>query len=141
MTDPSKSPSESDPWAQACAEDLAAEQARRKERYGTPPGSAAEELRRLFDTVAGRLTGPAARVAGATAAGAAAAGAQELARQFLTTARAATESVVERNPEVFDHLLAARDELLAAYRAAAARDEARWSRDEPDAGPERIDLD
>ncbi|MQY15298.1 hypothetical protein SRB5_54770 [Streptomyces sp. RB5] len=136
---------DSDAWAKACAEDLAAEQARRRAQYGTGQGTAGEELRRLFDTVADKLTtalgGPAAKVAGAAAAGAATSAAQEMARQFLATAKAASEAVVERNPELFDHLTAARDELIAAYRAAVERDEARWTKDGPDGGPEHIDLD
>ena len=40
---------DSDAWAKACAEDLEAEKARRRARYGPPPGSAAEELRKLVD--------------------------------------------------------------------------------------------
>ncbi|MEV6107622.1 DUF5304 family protein [Streptomyces sp. NPDC051940] len=141
MTDRIESPHDSDAWAHACAEDLAAEKARRKAQYGAQPGTAAEELRRLFDTVAERFAGPATRVAGAAAAGAATSAAQEMARQFVVTARQATEALVERNPELFDHLAAAKEELVAAYRAAVQRDEARWTKDEPDGGAERIDLD
>ena len=44
-----------DAWATACEEDLIAEKARRRARYGPPPGSAAEELRKLVDTVADKL--------------------------------------------------------------------------------------
>ncbi|WP_376741252.1 DUF5304 family protein, partial [Streptomyces galbus] len=43
--------------AAACAGGLAAEQARRRAQHGPPPGSAAEELRRLVDTVADKLAG------------------------------------------------------------------------------------
>ncbi|MEU8843348.1 DUF5304 family protein, partial [Streptomyces roseus] len=42
--------------------------------------------------------------------------------------------VVERNPEVFDHLAAAGSELLAAYRSAVEGHERRWTRDEPAPG-------
>lgn len=77
-------------------------------------------------------------------------------RQFAAQARSAAQPVIERNPEVFDHLAAAGSELLAAYRSAVEGHERRWTRDEPaaprrapgpgeegpDAGPaERIDLD
>ncbi|GAB2708344.1 DUF5304 family protein [Kitasatospora kifunensis] len=44
------------------------------------------------------------------------------------------------NPEVFEHLAAAGNELLAAYRAAVAGHERRWSAPDP-ADTERIDLD
>ncbi|MGF1431590.1 DUF5304 family protein [Kitasatospora sp. LaBMicrA B282] len=48
--------------------------------------------------------------------------------------------VKAENPEVFDHLAAAGNELLAAYRAAVAGHERRWSAPEA-AESERIDLD
>lgn len=48
---------DADAWATACAEDLAAEKARRRAQYGPPPGSAGEELRKFFDTVTDRLSG------------------------------------------------------------------------------------
>lgn len=144
---------EADAWAAACAEDLAAEQARRRAKYGTPPGSATEELRRLADTVSEKLSemaGPLAGVFGQSAAQSAATGAEQLARQLIEEARSAAQPVIDRNPEIFDHLAAAGSELLAAYRAAVERQEQRWTRgDGPDdgddgdgpAGPERIDLD
>jgi hypothetical protein len=46
----------------------------------------------------------------------------------------------EDNPEVFRHLAAAGNELLAAYRAVIAGQERRWSAP-PQADSERIDLD
>ncbi|MFJ1752527.1 DUF5304 family protein [Kitasatospora sp. NPDC088134] len=46
----------------------------------------------------------------------------------------------ESNPEVYGHLAAAGGELLAAYRAAVAGHERRWSGPEP-AEAERVDLD
>ncbi|MDK1475551.1 DUF5304 domain-containing protein [Streptomyces sp. 549] len=129
-----------DAWADACAEDLAAEQARRRERYGTPPGSAAEELRKLADTVAQRiadLAGPlTGSAAGSVAAQSAAQSAERAARQFAEGARAVVEPVVERNPQVFQHLSAAGSELLAAYRAAVSGHEQRWTRgDRPETTP------
>ncbi len=74
------------------------------------------------------------------------------------------EPVIERNPQVFDHLAAAGNELLAAYRSAVEGQESRWTRttegasgtagpskkaaddpsdprDEGPSGTERIDLD
>jgi hypothetical protein len=44
------------------------------------------------------------------------------------------------NPEVFEHLKAAGNELLAAYRAAVSGHERRWSAPDP-AESEPIDLD
>ncbi|GAA2412609.1 carbon catabolit repression protein [Streptomyces glaucosporus] len=118
MSDATERPADADPdaWAAACEEDLAAERERRRERYGTPPGSAAEELRRLAEAVAGKLAelgGPAAR---------------GVFHQVVSQARAVVEPVVERNPKVFDHLAAAGGELLAAYRAAVEDQERRWTR-------------
>ncbi|NBM14887.1 DUF5304 domain-containing protein [Streptomyces sp. GC420] len=128
---------ESDAWAEACAEDLAAERARRRAQYGPPPGSAAEELRKLVDAVAGKVTslpGPLAALA-----------AQGALQQLVQRAKEAVEPVVERNPEVFDHLAAAGNELLAAYRSAVEKSERRWSQggegNEDGPGSERIDVD
>ncbi|MEX2981933.1 DUF5304 family protein [Streptomyces sp. C36] len=137
-----------DAWERACAEDLAAENARRRRASGQgyAPGSAAEELRKLVDAVAEKVAAfelpPAAQAA------------QGAVQQIISQAKAAVEPVIERNPEVFDHLASAGTELLAAYRAAVHRQEARWTRDEParepregregpgpDGGSERIDLD
>ncbi|MBW1599153.1 DUF5304 domain-containing protein [Streptomyces sp. JJ38] len=147
-----------DAWAGACAEDLAAERERRREKYGPQPGSAAEELRRLAESVAGRLAEITAPLAG-QAFGAAGQG-ERWARQLVEGARSAVEPVVERNPQVFEHLAAAGNELLAAYRSAVTDAEQRWTRrpdgqrppgeagkgaegdggEEPP-GAERIDLD
>ncbi|MFP8885124.1 DUF5304 family protein [Streptomyces mangrovi] len=114
---------DSDAWATACEEDLAAERERRRERYGTPPGSAAEELLKLAEAVTGKLA-----ELGGPLAGPAARGAVRQFAHFADRARAAVEPVVERNPEVFDHLAAAGGELLAAYRAAVTDQEGRWTR-------------
>ncbi|MFF5251551.1 DUF5304 domain-containing protein [Streptomyces leeuwenhoekii] len=142
---------DADAWAAACAEDLQAEQARRRARYGPPPGSAAEELRKLVDTVADKLSGLQSPLLGAVAGPAA----QQVVRQVVQQAKAAVEPVIERNPDVFDHLAAAGGELLAAYRSAVQAQERRWTGRDDEArahderrdgdggtGPgERIDLD
>ncbi|WP_327730136.1 DUF5304 domain-containing protein [Streptomyces sp. NBC_00487] len=139
---------DADAWATACEEDLVAEKARRRARYGPPPGSAAEELRKLVDTVADKLSGLQSPLLGAVAGGAA----QQMVNQVVRQAKAAVEPVIERNPDVFDHLAAAGGELLAAYRSAVEAQERRWTnrdtahregRDQgDDPGPgERIDLD
>ncbi|MFI0963548.1 DUF5304 domain-containing protein [Streptomyces sp. NPDC021080] len=134
---------DADAWATACAEDLAAEKARRRAQHGPPPGSAAEELRKLVDAVADKLSGLQSPLFGAVASGTA----QEMVSQVVQQARAAVEPVLERNPEVFDHLAAAGSELLAAYRSAVENQERRWTTrgtrsgdDEPGPG-EHIDLD
>ncbi|MEU1008023.1 DUF5304 domain-containing protein [Streptomyces sp. NPDC005890] len=144
---------DADAWATACAEDLAAEQARRRDRHGPPPGSAAEELKKLVDTVADKLSGLPSPLLGGLAGPAA----QQMVRQVVQQAKAAVEPVIDRNPDVFDHLAAAGSELLAAYRSAVQAQEHRWTArtadpagdDRPDrrdpgegTGPgERIDLD
>jgi hypothetical protein len=143
---------DADAWATACAEDLAAEKARRRADYGPPPGSAAEELRKLVDTVADKLSGLQSPLFGAVAGPAA----QQVVKQVVQQAKAAVEPVIDRNPDVFDHLAAAGNELLAAYRSAVEAQERRWTTrgndprdldegkhdkgDEPGPG-ERIDLD
>ncbi|MEU3499823.1 DUF5304 domain-containing protein [Streptomyces hundungensis] len=115
---------DADAWADACAEDLAAEKERRRAQYGPEPGSAAEELRKLLgavtDKVAGLFDGPSG-LSGMAAQGAV--------QQFISQAKAAVEPVIERNPEVFDHLAAAGGELLAAYRSAVEGHEKRWTSD------------
>ncbi|MER5477973.1 DUF5304 domain-containing protein [Streptomyces sp. NPDC002734] len=117
---------DSDAWADACAEDLRAEQERHRERRGAgeATGSAAEELRKLASAVADRLASfqGQAQLLGA-------------AEQVVRQARAAVEPVVERNPDVFRHLSAAGSELLAAYRSAVQSQERRWTAgEEPPAG-------
>ncbi|WTO37754.1 DUF5304 domain-containing protein [Streptomyces achromogenes] len=149
---PPKRATDADAWATACAEDLAAEQARRRTEHGPPPGSAAEELRKLVDAVADKLSDLRSPLLGGLAGPAA----QQMVRQVVQQAKAAVEPVIERNPDVFDHLAAAGGELLAAYRSAVQGQERRWTErtadpagDRPDrgdggagAGPgERIDLD
>ncbi|MET9560611.1 DUF5304 domain-containing protein [Streptomyces tauricus] len=138
-----------DAWAKACAEDLAAEKARRRTRSGPPPGSAAEELRKLVDAVADKLSGLQSPLLGAVAGGAA----QQMVNQVVQQAKAAVEPVIERNPDVFDHLASAGSELLAAYRSAVEAQERRWTARDTAARPrdegtgkgtgsgEHIDLD
>ncbi|MEV7423675.1 MULTISPECIES: DUF5304 domain-containing protein [unclassified Streptomyces] len=113
---------DADAWATACAEDLEAEKARRRAAYGPPPGSAAEELRKLVDAVADKVSSLQNPLFGMAAQGAV--------QQFIHQAKAAVEPVIERNPDVFDHLAAAGGELLAAYRSAVEGQEARWTRDD-----------
>ncbi len=132
---PAEAPSEvhDDAWATAAAEDLEAERARRRARHGTPPGSAAEEFRKLVDAVADKLSDLQSPLLGAVAGPAA----QQVVRQVVQQAKAAVEPVIERNPDVFDHLAAAGSELLAAYRSAVQDQERRWTaRDTPPRAPE-----
>ncbi|MGZ9930510.1 DUF5304 domain-containing protein [Streptomyces sp. NC-S4] len=154
MSEATDRPTDDDAWAKACAEDLAAEKERlrgqeRAAADGT--GTAAEELFKLFEAVADKVSGLNNPLFGVAAQGAV--------RQFVDQARTAAKPVIERNPEVFDHLAAAGSELLAAYRSAVEGHERRWTRGEPpaprqashdrdhrddgpDEGPsERIDLD
>ena len=119
---------DADAWAKACAEDLEAEKARRRARYGPPPGSAAEELRKLVDAVSDKLSSLQSPLLGAVAQGTA----QQVVQQVVQQAKAAVEPVIERNPDVFDHLAAAGNELLAAYRSAVVSQERRWTSRETD---------
>ncbi|WP_323188010.1 DUF5304 domain-containing protein [Streptomyces sp. NBC_00237] len=120
---------DADAWATACEEDLAAEQARRRDQYGPQAGSAAEELRRLLDAVTEKVSSFQSPLLGMAAQGAA----QQIASQFVQQAKAVVEPVVERNPQVFDHLAAAGNELLAAYRSVVAGHEQRWTQNASDA--------
>ncbi|MFJ2114875.1 MULTISPECIES: DUF5304 domain-containing protein [unclassified Streptomyces] len=120
MSDATERPdADADAWATACAEDLAAEKERRRAAYGPPPGSAAEELRKLVDAVADKVSSLPGPLFGIAAQGAV--------QQLLNQAKAAVEPVIERNPGVFDHLAAAGGELLAAYRSAVETQETRWT--------------
>ncbi|MFD6424081.1 DUF5304 domain-containing protein [Streptomyces sp. NPDC060198] len=120
MSEATDRPVDGDAWADACAEDLEAEKARRRATYGPPPASAAEELRKLVDAVAGKLGSFSSPLLGTAAQGAV--------RQVVQQAKSAVEPVIERNPEIFDHLAAAGNELLAAYRSAVESQEGRWTR-------------
>ncbi|MEW2416157.1 DUF5304 domain-containing protein [Streptomyces sp. NPDC046866] len=131
MSEATDRPADDDAWATACAEDLAAEKERRRTRHGggadTGTAGAAEELYKLFEAVADKVSALNNPLLAATAQGAL--------RQFVDQAKAAAKPVVERNPEVFGHLAAAGSELLAAYRSAVEGHERRWTRDEPAPGP------
>jgi hypothetical protein len=126
---------DTDAWATACAEDLEAEKARRRTQYGPPPGSAAEELKKLVDAVADKLSGIESPLFGAVAGPAA----QQVVRQVVQQAKDAVEPVIERNPDVFDHLATAGNELLAAYRSAVQAQERRWTGRDDDADPRDVD--
>ncbi|MFI6872254.1 DUF5304 domain-containing protein [Streptomyces sp. NPDC050400] len=126
MSDATEQPApqvDADAWEKACAEDLAAEQARRRAEHGAPPGSAAEELRRLVDAVTEKLSSVQAPFLGAVAQGTA----EQVAKQVVRQARSVVEPVIERNSDVLDHLAAAGSELLAAYRSAVEGQERRWT--------------
>ncbi|MFI6898702.1 DUF5304 domain-containing protein [Streptomyces sp. NPDC050256] len=130
MSEATDRPVDDDAWAQACAEDLAAEKARRRAEYGPPPGSAAEELRKLVDAVADKLGSLQTPLLGMAAQGAV--------QQVIKQAKSAVEPVIERNPDVFDHIAAAGSELLAAYRSAVEGQERRWTQGAGDpAGTEK----
>ncbi|MEU1366194.1 DUF5304 domain-containing protein [Streptomyces sp. NPDC005803] len=130
MSEATDRPADDDAWAQACAEDLAAEKARRRAEYGPPPGSAAEELRKLVDAVADKLGSLQTPLFGVAAQGAV--------QQVIKQAKSAVEPVIERNPDVFDHIAAAGSELLAAYRSAVEGQERRWTQGAGDpAGTEK----
>jgi hypothetical protein len=121
MSDTSERPdADPDAWAAAVEEDLAAERARRRALYGAPPASAADELRKFADAVADKITSVSNPLFGMAAQGAV--------QQFLDQAKSAVESVIRRNPGLFDHLAAAGNELLAAYRSAVEDQEGRWTR-------------
>ena len=129
---------DADAWATAVAEDLAAEKARRRAEHGVPPGSAAEELRKLVDAVADKLSTIQSPLLGAVAGPAA----QQVVKQVVEQAKAAVEPVIDRNPDVFDHLAAAGNELLAAYRSAVQNQEQRWTSGPKDAqGLDELDDD
>ncbi|MYS19705.1 hypothetical protein GA0115240_11217 [Streptomyces sp. DvalAA-14] len=126
---------DADAWAKASAEDIAAEHARRRAEAGQGPGSAGDELRRLAEAVSeavtdklGALGNPAVQLA---------------AQGVISQVRSVVEPIVERNPDVFDHLSAAGAELLAAYRSAVTRAEGRWTSGDTSARStaEHIDLD
>lgn len=150
MSDATERPAvDDDAWATACAEDLEAEKARRRTQYGAPPSSAAEELRKLLDVVAEKVSTFQTSLPGIAA--------QSAVQQLVSQAKSAVEPVIERNPEIFDHLAAAGSELLAAYRSAVEGHERRWTqernpdpdssgdatdpRDEGPGASEHIDLD
>jgi hypothetical protein len=110
---------DADAWAKASAEDIAAEHARRRTEAGQGPGSAAEELRRLAEAVSGAVNDRLATLRNPAV--------QLAAQGVISQVRSVVEPIVDRNPDVFDHLSAAGAELLAAYRSAVSHAEARWT--------------
>lgn len=66
--------------------------------------------------------------------------AQDAGAEALLSLAGLSDRLRERQPEVYGHLLAAGGELLAAYRAAVAGHEKRWTAGQG-ASTERIDLD
>ncbi|MER6504554.1 DUF5304 domain-containing protein [Streptomyces sp. NPDC001455] len=124
MSEATDRPVDDDAWARACAEDLEAEKARRRAHHGPGPGTAAEELRKLIDAVADRISSLPTPLLGPAAQG--------TVQQIIKQAKSAAQPVIERNPDVFDHLAAAGGELLAAYRSAVQGQERRWTRDAGD---------
>jgi hypothetical protein len=126
---------DADAWAKASAEDIAAEHARRRAQGGQGPGSAGDELRRLAEAVSEAVTDKLSALGNPAV--------QFAAQGVISQVRSVVEPIVERNPDVFDHLSAAGAELLAAYRSAVTRAEARWtSGDSADRSTaEHIDLD
>ncbi|SDM15564.1 DUF5304 domain-containing protein [Streptomyces wuyuanensis] len=133
MSDATERPAvDADAWATACAEDLQEERARRRERYGQQTtGTAGEELRKLLDAVAEKMSSLQNPLFGLAGQGAV--------QQLIGQAKSAVEPVIERNPQVFDHLAAAGNELLAAYRSAVEGHERRWTRNEPSGGADGTD--
>jgi hypothetical protein len=130
---------DADAWAKASAEDTAAEHARRRAQAGTDAGSAAEELRRLAEAVGSAVSDRLATLRNPAV--------QMAAQGVVSQVRSVVEPIVDRHPDVFDHLASAGAELLAAYRSAVAGAEARWTASGDAAGPrsrstaEHIDLD
>ncbi|WP_069172463.1 DUF5304 domain-containing protein [Streptomyces griseus] len=120
MSEATDRPADDDAWAEACAEDLEAEKARRRAHHGPQPGTAAEEFRKLIDAVADKVSSLQNPLLGMAAQG--------TVQQVIRQARSAVEPVIERNPDVFDHLAAAGSELLAAYRSAVEGQESRWTK-------------
>jgi hypothetical protein len=126
---------DADAWAKASAEDIAAEHARRRTQAGQGPGSAADELRRLAEAVGDAVNDRLATLRNPAV--------QMAAQGVVSQVRSVVEPILDRNPDVFDHLSAAGAELLAAYRSAVTRAEARWTAGDESSrsSAEHIDLD
>jgi hypothetical protein len=134
MSDARERP-DADAWAKASAEDIAAEHARRRAEAGQAPGSAVDELRRLAEAVGEAVTDRLSALNNPAV--------QMAAQQVASQVRSVVEPIVDRNPDVFDHLATAGAELLAAYRSAVASAEARWTSGDRSSRStaEHIDLD
>ncbi|WP_329130920.1 DUF5304 domain-containing protein [Streptomyces sp. NBC_01476] len=126
---------DADAWAKASAEDIRAEHARRRTEAGQGPGSAGDELRRLAEAVGEAVTDRLATLRNPAV--------QMAAQGVISQVRSVVEPIVERNPDLFDHLNAAGAELLAAYRSAVTQAEARWTSggSSKRSTAEHIDLD
>jgi hypothetical protein len=126
---------DADAWAKASAEDIAAEHARRRTQAGQGPGSAADELRRLAEAVGDAVNDRLATLRNPAV--------QMAAQGVVSQVRSVVEPILDRNPDVFDHLSAAGAELLAAYRSAVTRAETRWTAGDESSrsSAEHIDLD
>lgn len=126
---------DADAWAKASAEDIAAEHARRRTQAGQGPGSAADELRRLAEAVGDAVNDRLATLRNPAV--------QMAAQGVVSQVRSVVEPILDRNPDVFDHLSAAGAELLAAYRSAVTHAEARWTAGDESSrsSAEHIDLD
>ena len=123
-----------DVWAQAVAED-AAQQQEQGESKAKPESPASDlfgpELAPLVDEVRKFAAAVSGKVSEASSVlnGDGIQGLQQLAAPLRS-----------KHPEVYGHLIAAGGELLAAYRAAVAASERRWTQERP-SGSEHIDLD
>jgi hypothetical protein len=139
-----------DVWAQVVAEDAAAQAAQAREAqkseeagattpatdplqrllgdspFGTELGPVVDEVRRIAANLGDRLQ-QAQRASEAIATG-------------LQGWEQVTAPLRENHPEVYRHLAAAGNELLAAYRAAVSGQERRWTGGKPSSS-EHIDLD
>lgn len=119
---------DADAWSKACAEDIADQASKRRVRQAYQPGSAADELRKLADAVAGKVQELRSPIAGLPA------------QMLISQAKSVLGQARDRNPDLFDHLAAAGSELLAAYRSAVDTHERSWTSGGP-SRTEHIDLD
>jgi len=94
--------------------------------FGSELGPLVDEVRKIATTIGDRLQ-QAQRASDALTGSAT--GLEQL-----------TAPLREKHPEVYRHLAAAGNELLAAYRAAVSGQERRWTGGKPPSS-ERIDLD
>lgn len=127
QTPPDQRP-DADAWSKACAEDVAEQASKRRVQQAYQPGSAADELRKLADVVAEKVQELGSPVVGLPA------------QALISQARSVLGQARDRNPELFDHLAAAGNELIAAYRAAVDNHGRRWAGDKLSRS-EHIDLD
>jgi hypothetical protein len=143
-----------DVWAEAVADGA-------REQAGAPADGVADELaEKVADKVSGEETAGKAEAESGDLFGPELSPLVDEVRRFAATlgekVTAASASVSSgdslgalqglaaplrsKHPEVYGHLIAAGGELLAAYRAAVAASERRWTTDKPPSS-EQIDLD